>query len=116
MIPGARPAEPGEFISLFATGLGPTKPPVQAGEIPASKLSDTFGQAELTNPIAITIGELPVPAGDVFYAGTAPCCAGLYQIVVKVPPSAPDGNLEVIATVAGVSMLPGPFVTVKSPQ
>ncbi len=115
VFPGLRAAEPGEFISLLATGLGPTDRPVQAGEIPATVLPDSFGQARLTNPIVITIGEIPVPEGDVFYAGTAPCCAGLYQIVVKVPPSAPDGNLEVIASVAGVSTLPGPFVTVKSP-
>ena len=116
VIPGTRPAEPGEFISLFATGLGPTDPPLQAGEIPLSKLAGSSGQAKLANPFAITIGPIPVPDGDIFYAGTAPCCAGLYQIVVKAPPSAPDGDLEVIATVAGVSTLPGPFVTVKSAQ
>ena len=113
---GLRPAEPGEFISLFATGLGPTDPAVLAGEIPATVLPDSFGQARLTNPFAITIGSIPVPDEDVFYAGTAPCCAGLYQIVVKVPPSAPDGDLEVIATVAGISTPPGPFVSVKSMQ
>ena len=114
LIPTARPAEPGEFISLFATGFGPTDPAVQAGEIPAIKLSETFGQAEITNPIAITVGGIPVPDKDIFYAGTAPCCAGLYQIVVKVPPSAPDGDLEVVVSLAGVSTPAGPFVTVKS--
>ena len=116
VFPDLRPAEPGEFISLFVTGLGPTDPAVLAGEIPATVLPDSFGQARLTNPFAITIGSIPVPDEDVFYAGTAPCCAGLHQIVVKVPPSAPDGDLEVIATVAGVSTLPGPFVSVKSMQ
>ena len=117
VFPSLNPAEPGEFISLFATGFGPTDPAVQAGEIPANALPpDSFGQADLTNPVVITIGGIPVPDEDVFYAGTAPCCAGLYQIVVKVPPSAPDGDLEVIATVAGVSTPPGPFVSVKSMQ
>ncbi len=116
VFPGSSAAAPGEFISLFATGFGPTEPPVMAGEIPATVLPDTFGQARLTNDIAMTIGGIPVPSGDIFYAGTAPCCAGLNQIVVKVPPSAPDGDLEVIATVAGVPTLPGPFVTVKSAQ
>ena len=117
VFPSLNPAEPGEFISLFATGFGPTDPAVQAGEIPANALpSDSFGQARLTNPIAITVDGIPVPDGDIFYAGTAPCCAGLYQIVVKVSPSAPNGDLEVIAAVAGVSTPPGPFVSVKSMQ
>lgn len=116
VFPGLSPAKPAEFISLFATGFGPTDPSLQAGEIPLSVLAGTSGQADLTNPVAITIGGIPVPDEDIFYAGTAPCCAGLYQIVVKVPPSAPDGDLEVVAAVAGVSTLPGPFVSVKSVQ
>ena len=52
---------------------------------------------------------------DVFYAGIAPCCAGLYQIVVRVPDGLPDGNHEVRAMVDGVSTPSGPFITVKSP-
>ena len=110
-VPGATAAAPGEFISLFATGFGPTNPPFSAGEVPA--LEAPPGIAGLTNPVSVTIGGLPVPDKDVFYAGVAPCCAGLYQLVVKVPDSAPDGNLPVIATVAGVSTPDGPYVTVE---
>ena len=87
-VSGATPADRGEFISLFATGFGPT------------------------DPVSVTIGGLPVPDQDVLYAGVAPCCAGLYQLVVKVPDNAPDGNLAVVATVGGVSTPDGPYVTV----
>ena len=52
---------------------------------------------------------------DVFYAGIAPCCAGLYQIVVRVPDGLPDGNHEVTAMVDGVSTPAGPYIPVKSP-
>ena len=112
VFPGTRPAQPGEFISLFATGFGPTDPPIQAGEIPATALAASNGQARVTGAFSITIAGIPLPEGDVFYAGTAPCCAGLYQLVVKVPEAAADGNQSVVATVDGVSTPTGPFVTV----
>ncbi len=109
-VPGATPALPGEFISLFGTGFGPTDPPFNAGEVP--QLEAPPGAAEVTNPVSVTIGGLPVPDQDVPYAGAAPCCAGLYQLVIKVPDNTPDGNLAVVATVGGVSTPDGPYVTV----
>ncbi len=120
VVPGATgPAQPGEFISLFATGFGPTIPALEAGEIPQIKLPDSFGQARVTGDVSsITIGGIPLNpdvAGEVFYIGTAPCCAGLYQLVVKVPDNAPDGDLPVVVTIDGVSTPEGPFVTVQAP-
>ena len=109
-VSGATPVDRGEFISLFATGFGPTDPPFNAGEVP--QIEAPPGAADLTNPVSVTIGGLPVPDQDVLYAGVAPCCAGLYQLVVKVPDNAPDGNLAVVATVGGVSTPDGPYVTV----
>ena len=64
----------------------------------------------------INTGGIPLAGGDIFYAGTAPCCSGLYQLVVKVPLNAPDGNLPVVAVVAGVSTPSGPFIPVKLEQ
>ncbi len=99
VIPGATPAQPGTFISLFATGFGPTDPALEAGEVPSIALPP-LGQARVTgNVTSVTIGGIPLDpdsAGDVFYIGTAPCCAGLYQLVVKVPDNAPDGDLPVL--------------------
>ena len=119
VIAGATPAQPGTFISLFATGFGPTNPPLQAGEVPQFALPDSFGQARVTgNVTSVTIGGIPLDpdnANEVFYIGTAPCCAGLYQLVVKVPVNAPDGDLPVVVTIDGVSTPEGPFVTVQTP-
>ena len=50
-IPGATPAVPGEFISLFATGFGPTDPSFNAGEVPELEMPP--GIAELTNPVSV---------------------------------------------------------------
>ena len=116
VIAGATPAQPGTFISLFATGFGPTNPPLQAGEVPQFALPDLLGQARVTGDVSsVTIGGIPLSSGDIFYIGVAPCCAGLYQLVVKVPVNAPDGDLPVVVTIDGVSTPEGPFVTVQAP-
>ena len=83
-----------------------TSPSFEAGEIPGV-------QAELvTDDVQVTIGGIAVPPEDIFYIGVAPCCAGLYQLVVRIPPQAPTGNHEVIVTIDGRSSAPGPFVAV----
>jgi uncharacterized protein (TIGR03437 family) len=107
-------AAPGEFVSLYATGLGLTTPPFVAGEIPQS-VNPGNPLAEVAGDISVSIGGMVVAPEDIFYAGVAPCCAGLYQIVVKVPDSAPDGDLPVVVTVNGVSSPEGPFITVARP-
>jgi len=114
LIPGATstPAQPNEFVSLFATGFGPTDPALESGQIPSEVLPDSGGRAALTSKVTFTIGGIAIPPADVLYAGAAPCCVGLYQFVVRVPPNAKDGNLAVTATVDGVSTPDGPFITV----
>jgi len=103
------PAAPGEFVSFFASGFGETNPPFEAGEIPGR-------QAELsTEDVQVTIGGVAVPRGDIFYIGVAPCCAGLYQLVVKVPPGLATGNHAVVVTVGQSSSASGPYVAVLAP-
>jgi uncharacterized protein (TIGR03437 family) len=107
------PAASGEFISLFATGLGETEPALEAGEIPQNVLDPANPTAPITGNATVTIGGVPLAAADIFYAGVAPCCAGLYQLVVKVPESLQAGDHPVIVTVDGVSSPPGPFIPVR---
>ena len=114
LLPGAvfLPAKPGEFVALFGTGFGATNPAFEAGEIPFIASPQTDGQALLTNGLTITVGGIPVPPQDIVYAGIAPCCAGLYQFVFRLPPNVPDGDLPVTVTIAGVTTPQGPFITV----
>jgi uncharacterized protein (TIGR03437 family) len=107
------PASPGGVVSFFATGLGATDPSYAAGEIPVNKNpSDPTGS--VIGAVTVTIGGLMLdPEEDIFYVGAAPCCAGLYQLAVRVPEALGPGNHEVILTVAGVPSPPGPFVPVE---
>ena len=110
-VPGVEltPAEPGEYISLFGTGFGTTEPQLETGQIPD-------GLARLANDVSFTFGGITVLQEDVFYAGAAPCCAGLYQFTVRVPLGFPDGHAPIVATVQGVSTPEGPYLTVRRRQ
>ena len=111
LLPGAQftPAAPGEVVTLYGTGFGPTEPAIAAGRIPGAA-------ANLTNAVAFTVGGIAVPPEDVPYAGASPCCAGLYQFTVRLPADVPDGDATVTATVQGVSTPQGPFLTVRGGQ
>ncbi len=75
----AKPARPGQVMTLWATGLGPIEgadgapPPV--GNLPFE--------------VEITIGDRPVARLD--YSGRTPCCAGIDQFVFRIPEDAPEG-------------------------
>ena len=104
------PAEPGEVVTLYGTGFGPTEPTIAAGRIPGEA-------AHLPNAaVAFTVGGIAVPPQDVLYAGASPCCAGLYQFAVRLPADVPDGDATVTATVQGVSTPEGPYLTIRGPQ
>ncbi len=111
LLPGAEftPAAPGEVVTLYGTGFGPTEPAIAAGRIPVAA-------ANLTNAVAFTVGGIAVAAQDVLYAGASPCCAGLYQFTVRLPADVPDGDATVTAVVQGVSTPEGPYLTVRRPQ
>ncbi len=108
LIPGVAftPAEPGEIIGLFGTGFGETVLQLEAGRIPGAA-------GALANEVSFAFGGIAVPSRDVHYAGIAPCCAGLYQFALRLPPGVPDGNASVTATVRGVATPAGPFLAVK---
>ena len=103
---GFTPAAPGEIVTLYGTGFGPTEPAFDAGRIPGAA-------SNLVYPISILVGGMTVPAADVLYAGAAGCCAGLYQFVLRLPDGLPDGDAAVTATVQDVSTPQGPFLTVR---
>jgi uncharacterized protein (TIGR03437 family) len=101
-VPGAvsgfasRPARRGEFISIYATGLGPvTNRPATGAPASGNPLSLT------TTPPVVTIGGAPA---SVAFSGLAPGFVGLYQINVSIPDTAPTGSdIAVTLTIGGVS-------------
>ena len=95
VVPGARPAHPGEIVSLFGTGFGNTNPSVPAGQLDA-------GIANLTNSITVVIGGVTLSSSDVLYAGLSPgSISGLYQINVRIPASTGAGDIPVAITIGG---------------
>jgi minor extracellular serine protease Vpr len=91
-----RPAERGEFLSIFATGLGPvTNQPASGMPSPSLPVSST------TTVPDVTIGGLPAL---VIFSGLASGFVGLYQVNVQVPPGAPVGDaIPVQLAIGGVT-------------
>jgi len=91
------PARPGEILILVATGLGPTSPPILAGELYPYV-------AELILPYSVQVGDRRLSGREsILYAGIAPNYAGLYQINLRLPDDLPGGDHELIVEVGGAS-------------
>jgi uncharacterized protein (TIGR03437 family) len=88
----SHPAEPGDIIVIFATGLGAVTPPLGDGQIPADRLRYTV----LAPKVMIAGG----PA-EVQFSGLSPQFPGLNQINVVVP-QAPSGIVSIQIETAGV--------------
>jgi uncharacterized protein (TIGR03437 family) len=88
------PSRPGEFVQIFATGLGPVTPAIPSG-YPA--LSQPLSETGL--PVTATVSGVPA---TVVFAGLAPGFSGLYQVNVQVP-EVPLGAAEVILRVSSTS-------------
>jgi uncharacterized protein (TIGR03437 family) len=100
-IPGrtVRPANRGEFVSIYCTGLGPvTNQPATGAKALENPLSGTIAIP------TVTIGSIPAPDTGGFFAGLAPGFVGLYQVNVQIPFNAPTGDaIPVALTVGGVT-------------
>jgi len=104
-----RPAKPGDILSLFGTGFGPTNPVYQAGEV----FSRTT-LAPIRDPVRITVGGTTLAAADVLFSGAAPgSISGLYQFNIRLPDATPDGNVPISISIGGATSVTGVFVPVK---
>ncbi|MGO9132303.1 MAG: SBBP repeat-containing protein [Bryobacteraceae bacterium] len=96
----SRPAEAGDYVVLYAIGMGSTNPAAPSGVVlptayPVSDLSSvkvTFGSANAT----------------VLWAGMT--YAGEFQVNVQVPPGISPGDQPVVMTVGGVSTQPKAYL------
>jgi uncharacterized protein (TIGR03437 family) len=91
LITAVAPAKPGSIVTLYATGLGQTTPPVFYGELPthAAPLKQIADFKVVLDGIALN-------SGAVAYAGIAPGFAGLYQINLTLPQSiGPDPEIRI---------------------
>ncbi|MCZ6489067.1 MAG: SMP-30/gluconolactonase/LRE family protein, partial [Acidobacteria bacterium] len=96
-IPGraARPANSGDFLSIFCTGLGAvTNPPASGAPAAGDPLSITMATP------SVTIDGVPA---RVTFSGLAPGFVGLYQVNVEVPQGvSPGAAVPLMLTISGV--------------
>jgi uncharacterized protein (TIGR03437 family) len=102
------PAKPGDFITLFATGFGATKPAFAPGVLPT-------GIANVTADATVKLGGKTLAASDVLYVGLSGF-AGLYQVNIHVPTGTVAGDQPLVITVGGVASSPNAFVTIGKAQ
>jgi cardiolipin synthase A/B len=98
------PAAPGEVITLWGTGFGPTTPPAPAGM--EARSGTTFNTA---GTVAVTLGNTPA---TVYGAALAPGFAALYQVAIQIPESLADGDYPVAATISSVQSPANVLLTV----
>ncbi|HTW67555.1 MAG TPA: hypothetical protein VME17_23210 [Bryobacteraceae bacterium] len=72
------PAQHGETVILWGTGLGPAPFP---DNIAPSAMS-------LSTPTEVFVGGVPA---QIAYSGRTPCCSGIDEIIFTVPSAAPSG-------------------------
>jgi uncharacterized protein (TIGR03437 family) len=89
------PGKSGEYLVMYLTGLGATKPSVPSGT------------AASANPLAYVTAAPTVTvdshSSKIYFAGLAPTFVGLYQIDFQVPPGAKSGEDVVTVIQNGVA-------------
>ena len=79
------PAAVGSAILIYATGLGSTNPPLNAGEAGSS----TAPFNVTVNPVTVLVNGQGIPA---LFSAVAPGFAGLFQINAMIPAGTPISN------------------------
>jgi uncharacterized protein (TIGR03437 family) len=96
LITTANPARRGQYVSIFANGLGPvTNQPASGAISPGPPLAQATDQAAIT----VTIGGEPAL---VSFAGLAPNYVALYQLNVLIPSDIAIGIQPLVITGNGV--------------
>jgi uncharacterized protein (TIGR03437 family) len=90
------PAGAGDYLVMYALGLGAVTPSLAIGDgTPSAPYEYAVG------PVTVTIGGVPA---TVLFAGLTPGYVGLYQVNVAMPSGvAPGGQVPVTVSVAGKS-------------
>jgi trimeric autotransporter adhesin len=94
-------AQAGDAIELFAVGLGPTHPPVPAGQ-------PSTGAAPTTNAVNVLINNVSVTPAFAGLSG-----AGLYQLNLTVPVGLGAGDVPIEALVGGAQTQSGVVLSLR---
>jgi hypothetical protein len=101
LVSAAKPARAGEILSLFASGLGPTRPGVDPGQpFPATPLQ------VVNSSVQVLVNGNP---GEVLYAGGYPAAVDDYQVNFRVPDGLAQGQAFLQLSSAWIA---GPAVSI----
>ncbi|MGA9627051.1 MAG: IPT/TIG domain-containing protein [Bryobacteraceae bacterium] len=108
----AHPAAKGSIVTLYLTGEGLTIPASVTGAFTTATLPPPqVTPAPASLPIAVLINGQPAPY---VYAGEAPgFVAGLMQLNVQIPSTAPTGALQILVSIGGRTSENGVTVSVQ---
>jgi uncharacterized protein (TIGR03437 family) len=99
------PAPKGSIVAVFATGEGQMNAPVIDGQVSSVPLPKPLA------PVTVQIGG---QEAEVVWYGAAPGqVAGVLQVNVRIPASAPSGNVPVVVKVGDASSQSGITLTVQ---
>ena len=101
VVAGTVSAHNGDSLTLWVTGLGPTNPPVLAGQQPT------------TFPAPTTTPTVTVNGGSVTVLGAVLRFAGLYQVNIQLPATLPVGDLPIQISTGGVLSPKGILINVQ---
>jgi len=94
LVTAAKPAHAGEVLTLFAYGLGPTRPGVDPGQV------FTASPAQVaSSPIDVLVNG---KAGELLYAGGYPNTVDSYQVNFRLPLDTAPGTTAIQLTAAWI--------------
>lgn len=103
LVSNSNPAQAGEILTLYASGLGPTTPAVSLGQpFPSGALST------VNAPIDIRVNG---KSADVLYAGGYPGAVDGYQVNFRLPAALGPGSASLQLTAAWI---PGQGITIAA--
>jgi uncharacterized protein (TIGR03437 family) len=92
-----QPAHPGDFVQLYATGLGKATPngDPNGAVLPTGQVAPANGNPLYANVAApiVTVGGI---AAKLIFSGLAPGYSGLYQVDFQIPANAVPGDSVVL--------------------
>jgi uncharacterized protein (TIGR03437 family) len=101
---GFHPAKAGDWLVIYALGLGPTAPEVASG---AGSPLNPLSKVDIGVKVVLTDGFFSTSV-DAYFAGLTPNLVGLYQINFQVPTNAPKGDSINLALQLGGDTLSPP--------
>jgi len=104
---GFAPAHPGDLVTIFASGFGPTDPPAAPG-VAAS------GIARVTSAVTVKLGSVTLDPSDILYVGAAPDSV-ISQLNIRIPSGIPAGNQPIQIVIAGIASPAGAFLPIATP-